>query len=58
MLLEDLSHQVVVKKIDEEITYFTEMREKAPAMRTLPVIFKNNDLIGGYADLIDSLEHE
>ena len=57
-LLEDLNHQVIVKKIDEDIAYFTEMREKAPAMRTMPVIFENNDLIGGYSDLINSLEHE
>ena len=57
-LLEDLNHQVIVKKIDEDIAHFTEMRQKAPAMRTMPVIFKNNDLIGGYSDLINSLEHE
>ena len=57
-LLEDLNHQVIVKKIDEDIPHFTEMREKAPAMRTMPVIFENNDLIGGYSDLINSLEHE
>tara|TARA_X000000950_G_scaffold289151_1_gene410248 strand:+ start:4739 stop:4909 length:171 start_codon:yes stop_codon:yes gene_type:complete len=56
--LEDLNHQVIVKKIDEDIAHFTEMREKAPAMRTMPVIFENNDLIGGYSDLINSLEHE
>ena len=43
---------------DEDITHFTEMREKAPSMRTMPVIFKNNQLIGGYSDLIDSLKHE
>ena len=58
VLLEDLNLQVVVKKIDEDITHFTEMREKAPSMRTMPVIFKNNQLIGGYSDLIDSLKHE
>lgn len=58
ILLEDLNHQVVVKKIDEDSTHLAEMQEKAPAMRTMPVIFKNNDLIGGYSDLIDSLENE
>ena len=58
VLLEDLNLQVVVKKIDEDIKHFTEMREKAPSMRTMPVIFKNNQLIGGYSDLIDSLKHE
>ena len=58
VLLEDLNLQVVVKKIDEDITHFTEMREKAPSMRTMPVIFKNNQLIGGYSDLIESLKHE
>ena len=58
MLLEDLNHHVVIKKIDEDIAHFNEMRDKAPDMRTMPVIFKDNQLIGGYSDLIDSLHNE
>lgn len=58
MLLEDLKHHVVIKKIDEDIAHFNEMRDKAPDMRTMPVIFKDNQLIGGYSDLIDSLHNE
>ena len=58
MLLEDLNHHIVIKKIDEDIAHFNEMRDKAPDMRTMPVIFKDNQLIGGYSDLIDSLHNE
>lgn len=58
ILLRDRDHHVVVKKIDEDISYFNEMREKAPDMRTMPVIFKDDQLIGGYSDLIDSLHDE
>ena len=58
ILLQDRDHHVVVKKIDEDISYFAEMREKAPDMRTMPVIFKDDQLIGGYSDLIDSLHDE
>ena len=58
ILLQDQDYHVVVKKIDEDLSYFTEMREKAPDMRTMPVIFKDDQLIGGYSDLIDSLHDE
>ena len=58
MLLEDRDHKVVIKKIDEDISFFTEMRDKAPLMKTMPVIFKENQLIGGYSDLIDSFKNE
>ena len=58
MLLEDLNHHIVIKKIDEDIAHLNEMRDKAPDMRTMPVIFKDNQLIGGYSDLIDSLNNE
>ena len=54
----DNDHHVKVKKIDEEIVYLKEMREKAPNMRTMPVIFRNNQLIGGYSDLIEFLKNE
>ncbi len=58
MLLEDRDHKVVIKKIDEDISFFTEMRAKAPLMKTMPVIFKEDQLIGGYSDLIDSFKNE
>ena len=45
-------------KIDEDIVHLNEMREKAPDMRTMPVIFKDDQLIGGYSNLIDSLHDE
>lgn len=54
----DNDHHVKVKKIDEEIVYLKEMREKAPNMRTMPVIFRNDQLIGGYSDLIEFLKNE
>ena len=58
ILLQDRNHNVVVKKIDEDTSCFIEMREKAPEMKTMPVIFKDNQLIGGYSDLIDSFRNE
>ncbi len=45
-----------VKKIDEEIELFKEMQLNAPSMKTLPVIFKNEELIGGYHELYKSLQ--
>jgi len=57
-LLTDYDNKVIVKKIDEETLYFKEMKEKAPNMKTMPVIFKDNELIGGYSDLIESLQNE
>jgi thioredoxin reductase (NADPH) len=32
---------------------FSEMLERNPAARTVPQIFIDDDLIGGYTDLID-----
>jgi thioredoxin reductase (NADPH) len=58
LLLEDLNYEVVVKKIDEDISHFNEMRDKAPMMRTMPVILKDDQVIGGYSDLIDFLKNE
>jgi len=57
-LLTDYDNKVIVKKIDEETLYFKEMKEKAPNMKTMPVIFKDNELIGGYSDLIEFLQNE
>ena len=52
-LIEHQGFQVQVKKIDENSEYFQEMRNLAPSMRTMPVIFKDNNLIGGYSDLVE-----
>ncbi len=51
-LIEDRHQDVIVKKVDEDQTFLEEMREKAPSMRTMPVIFKDDHLIGGYSDLV------
>ncbi len=51
-LIEDNDHVVVIKKIDEDQASFMEMRDKAPTMRTMPVVFVDDQLIGGYADLV------
>ena len=45
-----------VKKIDKEIELFKEMQSNAPSMKTLPVIFKNEVLIGGYHELYKSFQ--
>ncbi len=50
----DMSFEI--KKIDEDINLYKEMQEKAPLMKTLPAILKNNELIGGFHDLVTSLE--
>lgn len=50
----DISFEI--KKIDEDINLYKEMEEKAPLMKTLPVILKNNELIGGFSDLVKSLK--
>ena len=52
MLIEDKGYKVQVKKIDEVVDHFQEMREKAPSMKTMPVVFKDEILIGGYSDLV------
>ncbi len=52
-LIEYQGFQVQVKKIDENSEYFQEMRNLAPSMRTMPVIFKDNNLIGGFSDLVE-----
>ena len=52
-LIEHQGFQVQVKKIDEDSESFQEMRNLAPNMRTVPVIIKDNELIGGYSDLVE-----
>ena len=54
-LLETMDIPFEIKKIDEDINLYTEMQKKAPLMKTLPVILKNDDLIGGFKDLAASL---
>jgi len=49
-----LTHDV--KKIDENQNLFLELRQRAPSMRTMPVIFRKDQLIGGYQDLFQHLE--
>ncbi len=54
-LLETMDIPFEIKKIDEDINLYTEMQKIAPLMKTLPVILKNDDLIGGFKDLAASL---
>ena len=49
-----LTHDV--KKIDEDQNLFLELRQREPSMRTIPVIFRNEQLVGGYQDLLQYLE--
>ena len=57
-LIRSNNFQVVVKKIDESDEFFAEMRKLAPTMRTMPVIMKDDQLIGGYSDLLNLLNSE
>ena len=52
-LIENQGCEVQVKKIDEVNEYLLEMRNLAPSMRTMPVVLKGNNLIGGYSDLVN-----
>jgi len=47
---------VEVKNISENIDWFTELREKNPAARTMPQIYRDDQLIGGYDQLKTFLE--
>jgi len=55
-LLESMNISFDVKKIDEDINVYKEMQDKAPLMKTLPVILRDDHLIGGYNDLVKSLK--
>ena len=57
-LIRNNNLQVVVKKIDESDEFFAEMRKLAPMMRTMPVIMKNDQLVGGYSDLLNLFNSE
>ncbi len=48
----------MVKKIDESEQFFAEMRKLAPTMRTMPVIMKDDQLVGGYSDLLELFNAE
>ena len=52
-LIENQGFEVEVKKIDEVNEYLLEMRNLAPSMRTMPVVLKGNNLIGGFSDLVE-----
>ena len=53
-LLASKNLDFIEKNIDQSQNFFNEMRQLAPTMRTVPVIFKNNELIGGYAELLNT----
>ena len=53
-LLASKNLDFVEKNIDQSQDFFNEMRQLAPNMRTVPVVLKNNELIGGYAELLDT----
>lgn len=42
---------VEVRNISENIDFFEELRTKNPAARTMPQIYLNDQLIGGYDQL-------
>ena len=45
-----------IKKVDGDINLYEEMQKIAPSMKTLPVILKDDELIGGYRELLASLD--
>jgi len=42
---------VEVRNISENMDYFDELRKRNPAARTMPQIYKDDELIGGYDQL-------
>ena len=53
-LLDSKNLKYVEKNIDRSLDDFNDIRSKAPQMRTVPVIFKNDVLVGGYHELLES----
>ncbi len=47
---------VTVKNINENPDFFTELMELNPAARTMPQVYKDGELIGGYDALSTYLE--
>ena len=47
---------VTVKNINENPDFFTELMELNPAARTMPQVYKDGELIGGYDALMTYLE--
>ena len=45
-----------VKNISENPEFFTELMEKNPNARTMPQIYKDDQLIGGYDNLVTFME--
>ena len=43
--------QVEIKNINEDEIYLTELMERNPNARTMPQIYKDDELIGGYDQL-------
>ncbi len=48
--------QVEIKNIQEDEAYLTELMERNPQARTMPQIYKDDELIGGYDQLKVYLE--
>ena len=48
--------QVEIKNINEDEIYLTELMERNPNARTMPQIYKDDELIGGYDQLKVYLE--
>ena len=46
---------VTVKNINDDPAFFTELMEKNPAARTMPQIYKDDMLVGGYTNLVELL---
>lgn len=49
---------VEIKNIEEQKEWFTELLERVPTARTMPQIFKDDVLIGGYDQLEKFLMQE
>ena len=47
---------VTVKNINDDPAFFTELMEKNPGARTMPQVYKDDELIGGYDALSTYLE--
>tara|TARA_B100000963_G_C22605629_1_gene662360 strand:+ start:775 stop:1005 length:231 start_codon:yes stop_codon:yes gene_type:complete len=54
-LLNSKNIKFIEKMVDESEVDFNEMKNKAPNMRTLPVILCDDQLVGGYHELINFL---